>query len=208
MRNPKLHYKDVESAILAMHAEGQKITADTILAKLGRGSKSTIHTHLSTWRNAQPMVRAEPKRLSEVVQKAIAREIEEVELKAVAALSSELADSHRIADALALDCEKAEERANALETELLKEQQDKATLTALIEEKESSLRKLTVEKYDLQSRIDRLNVELAKSELKLEGYQELKVEIKEMYVKLQAALVEAAELRGYTQNKIGAGTDA
>lgn len=200
MRNPRLQYKDVESAILALQAEGQKITADTVLAELGRGSKSTIHMHLSTWRNAQPIVRAEPKRLSEGVQRAIAREIEDVELKAVAALSAELADSHRTADALALDCEKAEERAIALEMDLLKEQQHKATLMAVVEEKESSLQKLTREKQDLQTRIDRLNVELAKSELKLEGYQELKSELKEMHVKLQSALVEAAELRGKSQS--------
>jgi len=81
----------------------------------------------------------------------------------------------------------------------LEEQQRNAKLTAILEEKQSGLEKLEFEKQDLRATIDRLNVDLAKAELKLEGYQELKIEIKELYVKLQAALVEAAELRGRSQ---------
>lgn len=199
MRNPKLTYKDVVSAILSVKAEGQKVTVDALLAKLGRGSKTTIHQHMRAWLDDQPMPSVEPKRLSDAVLRVIAKEIEEVERRAVESLKIELVEAQRNSDALAVEGASAEDRANALEGELLEEQRRNAKLTAILEEKQSGLEKLEFEKQDLRATIDRLNVDLAKAELKLEGYQELKIEIKELYVKLQAALVEAAELRGRSQ---------
>jgi hypothetical protein len=199
MRNPKLSYKDVVSAILSVKAEGQKVTVDALLAKLGRGSKTTIHQHMRAWLDEQPMPNVEPKRLSDGVLRVIAKEIEEVERRAVESLKIELVEAQRNSDALAVEGASAEDRANALEGELLEEQQRNAKLTAILEEKQSALEKLEFSKQDLRATIDRLNVDLAKAELKLEGYQELKIEIKELYVKLQAALVEAAELRGRSQ---------
>lgn len=199
MRNPKLTYKDVVSAILSVKAEGQKVTVDALLAKLGRGSKTTIHQHMRAWLDDQPMPSVEPKRLSDAVLRVIAKEIEEVERRAVESLKIELVEAQRNSDALAVEGASAEDRANALEGELLEEQQRNAKLTAILEEKQSALEKLEFSKQDLRATIDRLNVDLAKAELKLEGYQELKIEIKELYVKLQAALVEAAELRGRSQ---------
>lgn len=199
MRNPKLTYKDVVSAILSVKAEGQKVTVDALLAKLGRGSKTTIHQHMRAWLDEQPMPSVEPKRLSDGLFRVIAKEIEEVERRAVESLKIELVEAQRNSDALAVEGASAEDRANVLEGELLEEQQRNAKLTAILEEKQSALEKLEFSKQDLRATIDRLNVDLAKAELKLEGYQELKIEIKELYVKLQAALVEAAELRGRSQ---------
>ncbi|MFN4328547.1 MAG: DNA-binding protein [Limnobacter sp.] len=201
MNNSRIQYKDVEAAIAALLADGQKVTNDTILAKLGRGSKSTIHKHFRAWQESQPQPKAEERKLPESIFKAIVKEIDEVETRAVATLKAELAEVQHNADELASAGEQLEERVLDLETQLSTVNEEKAKLSAVLEEKENGIKKLEADKLTLQTAIDRLTTDLAKAELKLEGFGELKAEHKETLAKLQAALIEAAELRGKNQPK-------
>lgn len=196
MNNTRIQYKDVEAAIAALLADGNKVTNDTILAKLGRGSKSTIHKYFRAWQEAQPRPKAEERKLPESIFKAIVKEIDEVEIRAVATLKAELSEVQHNADELASAGEQLEERVLDLEVQLSAVSEEKAKLSVVLEEKNNSIKKLEDEKLTLQTAIDRLTTSLAKAELKLEGYSELKTEHKETLAKLQAALIEAAELRG------------
>ena len=196
MNNTRIQYKDVEVAIAALLADGNKVTNDTILAKLGRGSKSTIHKYFRTWQESQPLPKAEERKLPDAIFKAIVKEIDEVETRAVATLKAALAEVQHNADELASAGEQLEERFLELENQFSIVNQEKAKLSAVLEEKDSHIKKLEAEKLTLQISIDRLTTDLAKAELKLEGYGELKAEHKEVLTKLQAALIEAAELRG------------
>lgn len=199
MKNNPVTYKDVEATIAVLKADGIKVTNDAILAKLGRGSKGTIHKHFRAWQETQPKPRAEERKLPDSIFKAIVREIDEVETKAVAHLQAELAEIQHNADELASAGEELEGRVNELEDELSKEREEKTKLLTVLEMKDTNIEKLEAEKTTLQKTIDRLNTDLAKSELKLEDYSELKSEFKKLQEELRNALIEAAELRGKNQ---------
>ena len=92
MNNTRIQYKDVEVAIAALLADGNKVTNDTILAKLGRGSKSTIHKYFRTWQESQPLPKAEERKLPDAIFKAIVKEIDQVETRAVATLKAALVE--------------------------------------------------------------------------------------------------------------------
>jgi chromosome segregation ATPase len=192
----KIQYKDVEAAIAMLQADGGKVTNDTILAKLGRGSKSTIHKHFRSWQEAQPRPQAEERKLPDGIFKAIIREIDEVEAKAVAALKIELAEVQHNADELAVAGEIAEDKISELEKLLASERETVTKLTAVLHEKDNQISKLNADLKTQTDNVERLRTELAKSELRLEGYVELKSEHKLLSEQLRAALIEAAELRG------------
>lgn len=201
MNNQRVQYKDVEAAIAALVADGTKVTNDTIYAKLGRGSKSTIHKHYRAWQEAQPRPKAEERKLPDAIFKAIVKEIDEVETRAVAGLKAELAEIQHNADELATAGEQLEERILYLEGLLQTEIQERTKLSAVLTEKEAAIKKLEAEKDTLLASAERLTTDLAKAELKLEGYTELKAEYKTTTEKLQMALIEAAELRGQQAQK-------
>lgn len=196
MSNPRLSYKDVENAIDALIADGSKVTNDTILAKLGRGSKSTIHRYFRTWQNSQPRPQVQERKLPDAMFKAIAKEFDEVEARAIASLKAELLEVQHNADELASAGEQLEEKIAALEAQLLEANEEKTKLSALLEHKEDSLKKLESEKLSMQATIEKLMKDLAKADIRLEDYTELKSEHKKTLVKLEAVLIEAAELRG------------
>lgn len=196
MSNSRVKYKDVESAIDSLTADGLKVTNDTIFAKLGRGSKSTIHRHFRAWQDSQPRPQAQERKLPDAIFKAIVKEFDEVEARAVAALKTELLEVQHNADELAVAGEQLEERIAALEAQLLEANEERAKLSAVLEHKEDNLKRLEFEKLSLQASIEKLTKDLAKADIRLEDYTELKSEHKKSLAKLEAALIEAAELRG------------
>lgn len=196
MSNKRIQYNDVVNAIEALMAEGSKVTNDTVLAKVGSGSKSTTHRHFRTWQKSRTSPQAPERKLPDAIFKAIAKEIDEVEARAVADLKAELSEVQHNADELASVGVQLEEKVIDLEKQLLEVNEEKVKLTAVIEQKESNIKKLDSDKCSLQASIDKLMKELAKAEVRLEGYEELKSEHKNTLVKLEATLIEAAELRG------------
>lgn len=196
MNNSGIQYKDVERAIDALMADGSKVTNDNIRTKLGRGSKNTIHRHFRAWQDSQPRHQAQERKLPDAIFKAIAKEFDEVEARAIASLKAELLEVQHNADELASAGEQLEEKIAALEAQILEANEEKTKLSAMLEHKEDSLKKLESEKLSLQATIEKLMKDLAKADIRLEDYTELKSEHKKTLVKLEAALIEAAELRG------------
>lgn len=196
MNNSRVKYKDVESAIDALVADGSKVTNDSIFAKLGRGSKSTIHRHFRTWQDSQPRPQVQERKLPDAILRAIVKEFDEVEARAVTSLKTELLEVQHNADELAVAGEQLEERIAVLEAQLLEANEERAKLSAVLEHKEDSLKRLEFEISTLQTTIEKLTKDLAKADIRLEDYTELKSDHKKVLVKLEAALIEAAELRG------------
>ena len=196
MNNSRVKYKDVESAIDALVADGSKVTNDSIFAKLGRGSKSTIHRHFRTWQDSQPRPQVQERKLPDAILRAIVKEFDEVEARAVTSLKTELLEVQHNADELAAAGEQLEERIAVLEAQLLEANEERAKLSAVLEHKEDSLKRLEFEISTLQTTIEKLTKDLAKADIRLEDYTELKSDHKKVLVKLEAALIEAAELRG------------
>lgn len=196
MNNKRIQYNDVVNAIEALMAEGSKVTNDTVLAKVGSGSKSTTHRHFRTWQKSRTSPQAPERKLPDAIFKVIAKEFDEVEARAVADLKTELSEAQHNADELATVGEQLEEKVMELEERLLEVNEAKVKLNAVIEQKEDSIKKLKSDKSSLQASIDKLMKELAKAEVRLEGYEELKFEHKNTLIKLEATLIEAAELRG------------
>ncbi len=89
----KLTYDQVAAAADSLTAEGKKTTFDAVREKVGIGSFTTIHKHLTTWREAQP---AKPKRVRQVpesVLDALAKSYEQTEAEARAEVEQKLIES-------------------------------------------------------------------------------------------------------------------
>ncbi len=200
MKVEKLTYDQVAAAADSLTAEGKKVTFDAVREHVGMGSFTTIHKHLTQWRESQP---AKPKRVRQVpeaVLDALTKSYEQLEAEAKSELELKLVELN--AELLSLSAENAKletenesltDQATALTTERDRlagkaEQQEKEI--SELREKVTSLEKST-ESAVLEIATARVNAKTL-AEREQDNRQEI-LRLRDELNKLQESKIKAEQ---------------
>lgn len=190
-------YEQVSAAIDQLIAEGANPTIMGIREVLGTGSPNTIHRHLTTWKQAAPVVVRRPVDLPGELKGALVAEIERQAAAARAEVEKALTTAQQEAETLAEAGEVVETENQALLEEVEALRMERERLAALAAERQTELEKLDGELLRERQAAEASRLELAKEQLKTERLAadevELKVKLKEFEAKATDAAKEAAQ---------------
>jgi colicin import membrane protein len=169
-------FEEVAAAADAIIGEGQQPTIKLVRERIGKGSDSTVHTHLTVWREARPKVKAAAPELPASLANAIATEIE----RAAASARSEIENKLVLAQIEANELSSAGEALEVERDEMLEQ------VTELTTERDRLMGKLEQQTASIKAQAERIEreqqsaeaarVELAKAQLKIESGAERLVE--------------------------------
>jgi chromosome segregation ATPase len=208
-----ISYEQVAQAADTLVSIGQKPTISAIRAELGTGSPNTIIVHLNKWRDSQPVKQKQVRSLPETLVNTLNTILEQAEAQARAEIEAKLIEMKQEVDTL-IDAMEALEAVNEqLEAEIRQANEDKdkaiknsvaheATITALKLQIEQMAKEHGAYKFEqakamgkLTQEADRLRVELAKAQIKIESATKLETEASTLRAEAAKVAVLEAQLK-------------
>ncbi len=205
----KLTYDQVAAAADSLTAEGRKATFDAVREKVGIGSFTTIHKHLTAWREAQP---AKPKRVRQVpeaVLDALAKYYEQTEAEARAEVEQKLVESTSELAVISTENARLETETETLagQVELVTAERDK--LATKIELQEKTIEDAREKVASLEKAVESAVIEIATARVSAKTLDERDqdnrqqiAQLREEVSKLQKTTITAEQAAAVLQERV------
>ncbi len=173
MARPGITFEQVAQAADALLAAGKNPTINAVREALGgTGSPNTVHRHLTAWRGARPQAQAAAHELPAELVNSFGKELAKAAASARAEIEAQLVQAQSEAAELSATGETLEAQLADIAEQLagVATERDSATATAAERAAEIERQAQTIQRE--QQAAEAARVELAKSQLKIEGLAE------------------------------------
>lgn len=192
-------YSEVASAADTLVSNGQQPTIKAIRDHLGTGSPNTIHMHLTTWRDEQP-VHAVSSEIPEALTAAIAKEIAKAASTAKAGIEALLLESRAEAEELAKAGAEIESEMAVMAEQVSALTTARDTLMGKTEQQRTEIEHLRADVENAQKARALAEQEVAVMASRLELLATVKTERDEAYKQMSEYREQAARLAGQLES--------
>jgi len=194
MARPGITYDQVSAAADAIIGDGLQPTISAVREKTG-GSPTTVHKHLTAWKTTRPQAMASAPELPASLLLQLATELEKSAAQARAEIEHKLVQAQADAAELAAAGEQIEVERDDLLEQITALTTDRDTIAGKADQKEQDI-KILVERVEReQNAAENARIELAKSQLKIDGNAEKLIDQAKIIEKLNTNLEAETKAR-------------
>jgi chromosome segregation ATPase len=182
-------YDEVVASANALIARGEEPTIMGVRAELGdTGSPNTIHRHLTTWKDAQPVAQRKVRELPGDLQNALLKEIDRQVADSRSEVERELVSAQKAAEMLSKEGEALEDQNAELEKENNELTGANGRLEALSEERQGEIKNLN-DKLDTERKsLEEARIQIAQGRNKIDSLEDTITELKDRITQAVADL--------------------